>query len=632
LAAQETLSEAGVAAAEALDYDRKNLGTFNSATQSMLRTFAGVLRRSGKKQQAYRLLEDDLDWGRALFPEDDGAVAKLLCNLGWLRMEDGYTSDGLATFVQGMDMYCRLYGPNNPHSRMLLREALLATLGSRNHLPDGKLGAQAFCALEDIFRDNPLDLPAPGAVSSLTTRYKLMRWLPDASQTIAEGTLAQVSSVSDLSDGIYLLSLEIPAAGSKPIRQAMWLLVSHWHIAFYDGRGIGEFCPRSWPAISASNHIDTDSPGLAFMNGFKHRPLKSSTHFGLTATTSIDLPAGRYRFTTSSDDGVRLYVDGQRVINAWSTHAARRDFADLELDAGKHELKVEYFEEGDRFELWVRVEPQCAEAATLVSAMGGHPLRTPQQAIEQEGESLRPEARSARGCVYAQMGRFKGAAEDYAAAVDLDPGEPLWFQQSALISLQMGDLEKYRWWRDRIPPQAPDNFDCVTAARSIIVSMLDPQTPDDQKAEVLLADARLESARPSQRAVIQLARGVSDYHASRYDAAIRSLTEASAGRLTAEARATAEFFRAMALQQQGNKEEAASAFLTAQRSLALLQTAQGPELDATELQDRLVCQIAARMAEATIGRGNLATKPAALPARAPHAIAVEGPGGTSSQN
>jgi chitinase len=79
--------------------------------------------------------------------------------------------------------------------------------------------------------------------------------------------------------------------------------------------------------------------------------------FSITARTAVTLPAGRYRFTVTSDDGVRLGVDGHRVIDAWSVHLARRDTAEVALAAGEHELKVEYFQAGGPYKLWVRIEP-----------------------------------------------------------------------------------------------------------------------------------------------------------------------------------------------------------------------------------------------------------------------------------
>ena len=52
---------------------------------------------------------------------------------------------------------------------------------------------------------------------------------------------------------------------------------------------------------------------------------------------------GRYRFTTTSDDGVRVSVDGQRVIDAWIPMRGTRSGI-ITLPPGNHWVAVEYFE------------------------------------------------------------------------------------------------------------------------------------------------------------------------------------------------------------------------------------------------------------------------------------------------
>jgi beta-glucosidase len=52
-----------------------------------------------------------------------------------------------------------------------------------------------------------------------------------------------------------------------------------------------------------------------------------------------------YRFYTSADDGVRLYVDEQRIIDDWQRHGETLDSASLHLQAGKaYKIRFEYFE------------------------------------------------------------------------------------------------------------------------------------------------------------------------------------------------------------------------------------------------------------------------------------------------
>lgn len=52
-----------------------------------------------------------------------------------------------------------------------------------------------------------------------------------------------------------------------------------------------------------------------------------------------------YTFTTRTDDGVRLWVDGQPVIDDWSMHAAAERSGQVALSAGRaYDLRMEYFD------------------------------------------------------------------------------------------------------------------------------------------------------------------------------------------------------------------------------------------------------------------------------------------------
>ena len=53
-----------------------------------------------------------------------------------------------------------------------------------------------------------------------------------------------------------------------------------------------------------------------------------------------------YTFTTTSDDGVRLSVNGQQLINQWIPQSATPHEGKIRLEAGKaYAIKLEYFEE-----------------------------------------------------------------------------------------------------------------------------------------------------------------------------------------------------------------------------------------------------------------------------------------------
>lgn len=81
-------------------------------------------------------------------------------------------------------------------------------------------------------------------------------------------------------------------------------------------------------------------------------------HFGLIATTHLVLPKGRWKFTTLSDDGVRVSVNGAPVIENWTWHAPTRDQGLFIQPAdGEVEIVVEYFEIDGHAVLELEIEP-----------------------------------------------------------------------------------------------------------------------------------------------------------------------------------------------------------------------------------------------------------------------------------
>lgn len=53
---------------------------------------------------------------------------------------------------------------------------------------------------------------------------------------------------------------------------------------------------------------------------------------------------GIYEFTTQSDDGVRLWINDQQIINDWNNHGVKPNRGQIELPAGWHRIKLEYYD------------------------------------------------------------------------------------------------------------------------------------------------------------------------------------------------------------------------------------------------------------------------------------------------
>ncbi len=67
-------------------------------------------------------------------------------------------------------------------------------------------------------------------------------------------------------------------------------------------------------------------------------------HFSVRWTRTVYLNAATWRFTTTTDDGVRLWVDNILLIDKWFPQPATAYSADMVLATGNHTIRMEYYE------------------------------------------------------------------------------------------------------------------------------------------------------------------------------------------------------------------------------------------------------------------------------------------------
>ena len=96
-------------------------------------------------------------------------------------------------------------------------------------------------------------------------------------------------------------------------------------------------------------------------------------HFSARWTRKVNFPSGAYRFNASVDDGVRLYVDGQLVMDQWHiTAPITYSTSIVNLPTGDHDIKVEYFENTERaqFKVWWDAESGDPAAVPVPTHVG----------------------------------------------------------------------------------------------------------------------------------------------------------------------------------------------------------------------------------------------------------------------
>ncbi len=110
------------------------------------------------------------------------------------------------------------------------------------------------------------------------------------------------------------------------------------------------------------NFRDREGDG-GFGNFAADRPFPGDTpnddnDFAVRATGTFRLPAdGTWTFGTNSDDGVRLRIDGQPVINDDTLHTPMNRFGTVTLNAGTHHVELVYFERGGGAEVELYAAP-----------------------------------------------------------------------------------------------------------------------------------------------------------------------------------------------------------------------------------------------------------------------------------
>jgi hypothetical protein len=105
-------------------------------------------------------------------------------------------------------------------------------------------------------------------------------------------------------------------------------------------------------------------------------------YFSARWTGTFHFASGRYTLNTFSDDGVRVYVDGRRVINSWQPMRGYRS-ATLNLSEGTHTVRVEYFERTGRagIRFWwttdatVVAAPSMVPVTSVLPSKAGGPFR-----------------------------------------------------------------------------------------------------------------------------------------------------------------------------------------------------------------------------------------------------------------
>lgn len=74
-------------------------------------------------------------------------------------------------------------------------------------------------------------------------------------------------------------------------------------------------------------------------------PRINSDNFSARWTRNVNFPAGNYRFFATMDDGMRIWIDNQLVVDSWTNSQEHTMSFDRFMN-GNHDIRIDYFEAG----------------------------------------------------------------------------------------------------------------------------------------------------------------------------------------------------------------------------------------------------------------------------------------------
>jgi len=202
--------------------------------------------------------------------------------------------------------------------------------------------------------------PAPGPVDPCNYIIQRGEWLSTIARRFGT-TVQELMRINNIYNPNLIevgQRIILPACGSPqptpippqptPVPPPAPGSVGYWTAFYYnntDLSGAPTFVTQ-YPALNLDWH--TGGPG----NGI------NNDNFSALYTRSEYFRAGNYRFYATADDGVRVYVDNRLIIDGWRVQPATNYYADVNLNAGYHLIRVEYYEAGDVAKLivsWGRI-------------------------------------------------------------------------------------------------------------------------------------------------------------------------------------------------------------------------------------------------------------------------------------
>ena len=179
---------------------------------------------------------------------------------------------------------------------------------------------------------------------------------PGAAELSLELTFIGEAAISQFGESI-------PRGTQVPFRFYRYEKTLDWEVRFYnyDERTDPLTNYEAFRALKMQPPVASKSVSdLAFAWWGAPAPGVQPDRFAAFAASNFEMVPGRYKITMTSDDGLRLYLDGRLIIDRWSIHEPETDEVVVEL-GGRHRLEAEHFDAGGFAALSFRIEPVRGE-------------------------------------------------------------------------------------------------------------------------------------------------------------------------------------------------------------------------------------------------------------------------------
>jgi hypothetical protein len=212
--------------------------------------------------------------------------------------------------------------------------------------------------------------------------------------------------------------------------------------------------------VDVTNWASLTPDKVGYINRFDLNAIREKEiDYAIRFYGKLNIPSsGEYQLSTYSPASVRVFVDGQRVVNDGGAHGAHQIDGFIDLSEGRHDFQLDYVQNTGWNRLDVKYLPEGEEALKYLNSMeegktiGGLGASTPQKLETDDYPYL------LRSFLYFPAPKVYEIATKRTHVISVGEGEgphySLDLQNGALLQMWRGDFaDTHDMWAGRGEPQ-----------------------------------------------------------------------------------------------------------------------------------------------------------------------------------